>query len=55
MTRYILLETDVEEVIPIPVKDGATIELCLAQFWSGIGDSVVDMKVRHSWLPSESQ
>jgi len=48
--KYIWLETEVEEVVPVPVKDGTTIELCLAQFWSGIGDSVVDLKVEFHGL-----
>jgi hypothetical protein len=39
------MESNVEEAVPIKVKDGVTIELCLAQYWNGIGDALVDMKV----------
>jgi hypothetical protein len=39
------MENNAEEVIPIKVKDGVTIELCLAQYWNGIGDALVNMKV----------
>ena len=39
------METNAEEVVPIEVKDGVTIELCLAQYWNGIGRALVDMKV----------
>lgn len=48
--KYIWMESNAEEAVPIKVKDGVTIELCLAQYWNGIGDALVDMKVEFHGL-----
>lgn len=48
------METGTEEIFPIPVRSGVTMEVCLAYYWNGIGDAEVDMMVTWKRVTPES-
>ena len=54
--RHITLKTDAPTHQSITVEGGHTMEVCLAQFWSSLGNSQVDVRIEfHSLRPSHSQ
>ncbi len=54
--RYLTLRPGAESVHSIPVVPGRMLELCLAQYWSSLGESSVDWSVRfHGIVPDQRQ
>jgi tripeptidyl-peptidase II len=39
LRKYVTLKPDEESVLLVPVTEGRTLELCLAQYWSSLGTS----------------
>ena len=54
--RYLTLRPGAETVHSIPVVPGRMLELCLAQYWSSLGESSVDWSVRfHGIVPDQRE
>jgi tripeptidyl-peptidase-2 len=51
--EYIWMSAGSEEVRTIPVVGGRTIELCLAQYWSSLGEGTFDVEVGFHGLTPE--
>ncbi len=55
MRKYVRMEQGSRTVISIPVVAGRTLEVCLAQFWSSLGESQVTMSLEFRGLqPSDA-
>lgn len=51
--RYLRLSTEKPTNQSFPVEDGRSLELCLAQYWSSLGSSEVELKLHFHGIETE--
>lgn len=53
-SKYVLLSLEESEAFSFAVEEKQTLEICVAQFWSSLGDSELSVHIRfHSIKPNE--
>nr|CCA16257.1 PREDICTED: similar to tripeptidyl peptidase II isoform 2 putative [Albugo laibachii Nc14] len=54
-TKYVLLSLEESEAFSFAVEDKYTLEICVAQFWSSLGDSELSVRVQFHSISSNQK